>query len=85
MQKPQACTQCKRDPAEWALQYIAEDRPTFSTLGSHVRGFRIVARLCWNCKEILLGALARTPTQPAPDLADDTPWRGTHYVLKEYP
>jgi len=84
--KPRACTQCERDPAEWALQYIAEDKPTFSTLGSHVRGFKIVARLCWNCREILLGALPRPLTQPIPDLPnDDTAWAGTHYVLKEYP
>jgi hypothetical protein len=61
--KPRSCTQCKKDPAEWALQYVASDKPTFSRLGSHYRGFKVVARLCWNCKEILLGAIPRPQAQ----------------------
>ena len=48
-----ACDSCKREPAEWAVQYIAEDKPTFSTLGSHYRGFQVL-RLCEKCKEDLL-------------------------------
>lgn len=53
--KARLCTQCKREPAEWALQYIAEDKPTFTTLGWHYRGFSVM-RLCDRCKEDLLKA-----------------------------
>jgi hypothetical protein len=58
MAKPRACDQCKERPAEWAVQYIAEDRPTVSTLGSHYRGFQVL-RLCDKCKEDLVKQAAR--------------------------
>lgn len=45
------CQLCKRDEAIWAMQYIGEDTPTFTTLGSHYRGFR-VTKVCDDCKEI---------------------------------
>lgn len=84
--KTRACDQCKRAPAEWAVQYVAEDKASFTTLGSHYRGWSIRARLCDNCKEELLAASPRPPAEPIPDLPnDDTAWAGTHYVLKEYP
>lgn len=51
--KARACDQCKERPAEWALQYIASDKPTFTTLGSHYRAFQVL-RLCDKCKEELL-------------------------------
>jgi hypothetical protein len=59
MTKLRACTQCKERPAEWALQYIADDKPTFSTLGSHYRGWGIAGRLCEKCKEDLLKQVKR--------------------------
>jgi len=46
------CQLCKTDPAEWAMQYIGEDTPTFTTLGSHYRGFR-VTKVCDHCKQSL--------------------------------
>ena len=46
------CERCEQRPAEWALQYIGDDRPTFTTLGSHYRGFRLT-KLCDLCKEAL--------------------------------
>uniref|UniRef100_A0A6M3KSJ5 Uncharacterized protein n=1 Tax=viral metagenome TaxID=1070528 RepID=A0A6M3KSJ5_9ZZZZ len=85
MTKLRACDQCKREPAEWALQYISADKPSFTTLGSHYRGWSIKARLCNVCKEELLAA---QPHQSAPDLPSDDDARsrtGTHYLLKEYP
>jgi hypothetical protein len=30
---------------------VGDDRPTLTTLGSHYRGWRIVARLCSECAE----------------------------------
>ena len=44
------CQVCKARHAVWAMQYIAEDKPTFSTLGSHYRGFH-VTKICDDCKE----------------------------------
>lgn len=49
--KSSLCTQCNERPAIWALQYVGDDRPTLTTLGSHYRGWRIVARLCSECAE----------------------------------
>ena len=44
------CEICKEREAIWAMQYVGEDTPTFSTLGSHYRGFRVV-KVCDECKE----------------------------------
>jgi len=77
--KARACDQCKERPAEWALQYVASDTPTFSTLGSHYRGFPIVARLCEKCKD----AMQKGQMPQLPDEHDAI--NGTRYVLKEYP
>jgi len=32
------------------MQYIGEDKPTFYTLGWHIRGFSII-KICDDCKE----------------------------------
>lgn len=45
------CQVCKKNEAIWAAQFIGEDVPTFSTLGSHYRGFPVV-KVCDICKEI---------------------------------
>jgi len=76
---PRACDQCKRDPAEWALQYISEGKPSFTLLGSHYRGWSIKARLCEKCKD----AMQKGQMPQLPDEHDAI--NGTRYVLKEYP
>jgi len=43
------CQECKKNEAEYAKQYIASDEPTYSTLGSHYRGFKVV-KVCEDCK-----------------------------------
>ena len=43
------CEVCKEREAIWARQYIAEARPSFYTLGSHIRGFH-VTKVCDECK-----------------------------------
>lgn len=43
------CQVCKRQAAIWAMQYIASDEPSFYTLGSHIRGFK-VTKVCDACK-----------------------------------
>jgi hypothetical protein len=45
------CQVCKKREAIWATQFIGENIPTFSLLGSHVRGFSVV-KVCDVCKEI---------------------------------
>ena len=49
MTKEQPCDECKGRPAEWALQYIAGDVPSFYLLGWHIRGFPL-RRVCDVCK-----------------------------------
>lgn len=44
------CQICKTNEAIWAAQYIEGDEPTFSFLGSHYRGFKMV-KVCDECKE----------------------------------
>jgi hypothetical protein len=44
------CQVCKTTEAIWAAQFIGENIPTFSTLGSHIRGFAVV-KVCDTCKE----------------------------------
>lgn len=48
--KSPRCQVCKADEALWARQYIGEDTPTYTTLGSHYRGFPVV-KVCDKCKE----------------------------------
>ncbi len=42
------CQECKNKEAVFAKQYIASDEPTYSTLGSHYRGFKVV-KVCEDC------------------------------------
>jgi len=53
MANPRACDSCKERLAEWAVQYVGDDKPSVTTLGSHYRGFRVL-RLCEACKEDLV-------------------------------
>ena len=50
MRKAPRCQVCHQNEAIWAMQYVGEDTPTFSTLGSHYRGFR-VTKVCDGCRE----------------------------------
>lgn len=45
------CQVCKQNKAAWAAQFIEENIPTFSLLGSHYRGFAVV-KVCDTCKEV---------------------------------
>ena len=44
------CQVCKEREAIWAMQYIGEDAPSFYTLGSHIRGFK-VTKVCDKCRK----------------------------------
>ena len=44
------CQLCLQNEAMWAMQYVGDDKPTFTLLGSHYRGFRVV-KVCDACKE----------------------------------
>lgn len=43
------CKICKKNEAVWAMQYIGENKPSFYTLGWHIRGF-LVVKICDDCK-----------------------------------
>lgn len=43
------CQLCKFNPAVHAMQYIADETPSFYALGSHIRGFP-VTKVCDACK-----------------------------------
>jgi len=43
------CQICKKNEAVYAMQYIAEEKPSFYRLGSHIRGF-LVIKVCDNCR-----------------------------------
>ena len=45
------CQACKKRQAIYAAQFIGEDVPTFSLLGSHYRGFKVI-KVCEVCKDI---------------------------------
>lgn len=45
------CQVCRLNEAQYAAQKIAEEAFTFSLLGSHYRGFKVV-KVCATCKEI---------------------------------
>lgn len=45
----QKCQLCKFNPAVHAMQYVADDAPSFYALGSHIRGFA-VTKVCDACK-----------------------------------
>lgn len=49
------CQLCKRTEADWAMQFIGEERPTFTTLGSHYRGFA-VTKVCSDCQAVAQAA-----------------------------
>lgn len=49
--KPPTCKICGQNEAIWAMQYIGEETPTFSSLGWHYRGFP-VTKVCDICKEL---------------------------------
>ena len=59
MTKMPKCEICKENEAEWAMQYIASDTPTFSFLGWHYRGFQ-VTKVCDSCREKLERRIAET-------------------------
>lgn len=42
------CKICDNQEAVYAMQYIADDSPSFYTLGSHVRGFSVIP-VCSDC------------------------------------
>ena len=44
------CQICKTNEAIYAMQHIAEETPTFTTLGSHYRGFK-VTKTCDSCRQ----------------------------------
>ena len=43
------CTRCKKAEAVYAVQYIGEDKPSFYILGWHIRGFKVVDKVCQAC------------------------------------
>jgi hypothetical protein len=50
MNKSRKCFLCGTKRAEWALQYVASDEPSLTTLGSHYRGFKVIP-VCRECGE----------------------------------
>ena len=48
--KAPKCQICKVGEAIFAMQHIAEETPTFTTLGSHYRGFK-VTKTCDSCRK----------------------------------
>lgn len=44
------CQICHQNEAMWAMQYVASEIPSFTTLGSHYRGFH-VTKVCDACRE----------------------------------
>ena len=53
------CERCKEREAVFAVQYVGDDKPSVSLLGSHYRGFR-VTRLCEECKDAILAEANKT-------------------------
>lgn len=51
--KYQKCTHCKKEEAIYSMQYIDDDEPQFYLLGWHIRGFKIIAKLCDNCRKTI--------------------------------
>jgi len=43
------CQKCKVNDAEWIVQYVSSDTPTFTLPGSHYRGFSTLL-VCNSCK-----------------------------------
>jgi len=64
--KAPTCQICDTNEAEWAMQYVASDRPSFSSLGSHYRGFP-VTKVCDPCKEGII-ALDRAQAKMEPSI-----------------
>ena len=44
------CQVCRKNEPVWAMQYIADDKPTFYKLGYHIRGFGLL-RICDDCRK----------------------------------
>lgn len=44
------CEICGEREAAWAVQFVSDETPTFTLLGSHYRGYRLL-RVCDACKE----------------------------------
>ena len=62
MRKPTKCQLCHAAAAVWAMQYVAETKPWFYTLGSHMRGFRVM-KVCDECRELSLRVPRREPAE----------------------
>jgi len=63
------CQACNKRQAIYAAQFIGEDVPTFSLLGSHYRGFKVI-KVCEVCKDINVeGIRAAAEQRLAPDPA----------------
>jgi UDP-galactopyranose mutase len=58
MSNPAKCQYCKQNEAEWAMQFVVEDTPTFTVLGNHYRGFT-VTKVCGKCQQLADGKTAR--------------------------
>lgn len=60
------CQLCRERRASWAMQYVAEDRPSFYRLGSHIRGFRVY-KVCSECKEEAIAAYRNESSELVPE------------------
>jgi len=56
--KAPKCQICKVGEALFAMQHIAEETPTFTTLGSHYRGFK-VTKTCDSCRKKITEGFSR--------------------------
>jgi hypothetical protein len=55
------CEICKRNTADYYMQFIGEDKPSFYRAGYHIRGFKIV-KICDDCRfDIEKGLIIYTP------------------------
>ena len=44
------CKICQTNGAEWAMQFIGENKPSFYAIGWHMRGFA-VTKICEICRQ----------------------------------
>lgn len=47
------CKVCKTNEAEWIMQYVGEDTPSFTLPGYHYRGFPTTP-VCDDCKNRII-------------------------------